>query len=518
MHIHPPSGARREPEGLEVVLVETDDWAEVAASLTGTTGDAPPDAGAAGEGLDEVETPQRRPARHRRRWYAWRSAVAVAVTVLLVVVLNVVEAQRHAARIAALGELAGFLAPQQAPPVETWRLTGHVMGQAGGLVLVSDVAQGQVRAVDPRTGTSRWTLTGEVGSGSARGYCRAVDEAIAAAAAAADPLPASRASDPGVIACLGDPLPPPEGPATSKTVVWFVDAQTGRQVGSHTVEGSLVLADAVERDLVVGSVLPDGRLNIVRVVPGTGDLRWDYTSPDAMFGRDPLMIQSLDRRGDALVVGALSGEVAVSLITGAPLHPEEVTHEPAVHEVTHLSDGGTAIWQPRPDGTSGTGRVVDVLGRRAFALTGPVQRAATRDDSLPQTLVVSSVAGNRLRGVSLDTGRQLWSTETGRASPLVQVLGVMVLGQEDTLTALDLRDGSVLWRTARDPAVRSPGLTDGELVLVPQHAQTGQVLSARTLSDGAEVWRAALPEGTTAVLTVGGRLVAQTSDAVVGLG
>ena len=516
MHTRPSSGARRESEGVEVVLVETDDWAEVAASVTGTTDGVTPDAGAATGVLDEVG-PAPRQARHRRGWYAWRSALAAAVALLLVVVLNVVEAQRHEARIAALGDLAGFLAPQPTAPVETWRVTGRVMGQAGGLVLVSDMAQGQVRAVDPRTGTSRWTLTGEVGSGSARGYCGPVDEAIVAAAAAADPLPAPRASDPGVIACLGDPLPPPEGPATSTTVVWFVDAQTGQQVGSHTVEGSLVLADAVERDLVVGSVLPDGRLNVVRLDPGTGESRWDYTSPDAMFGRDPLMIQSLDRRGDALVVGALSGELAVSLTTGAPLHPEDVAHEPAVRDVTHLSDGGTAIWQPRPDGTSGTGRVVDVLGRRAFGLTGPVRRAATRDDSLPQTLVVSSAAGNRLRGVSLQTGRQLWSTETGRASTLVQVLGVMVLGEQDSLAALDLRDGSVLWTVARDPAVRSPGLTDGELVLVAQPAQDGPVLSARTLSDGAEVWRAALPQGTTAVLPIGGRLVAQTSDAVVGL-
>ena len=517
MRIRPTSGARRDPEGVEVVLVETDDWAEVAASLTGTGRPAQEDPREAADVADDDAAPER-PPRHSRRWYAWRTAAAAVVTVLLVMVLNVVEVRRHEARIAALGELAGFLDPMGAAPVETWRVAGRYAGQAEGMALVSDGDLGQVQALDPLTGSVVWAVTGEAGSGASRGYCTAVDESLTDPTAAAEPLPAPRPSDGDVVACLGDPLPAPEGPAMARAVVWFLDAQTGEQLGSHSVGGSLVLADPVERDLLVGSVMPDGRLTVVRLDPVTGGPRWTYTSPDAMFGRDPLMIQSLDRRGDALVVGALSGEVALSVTTGAPLDPEDVATEPARHEVTYLPDGGTAVWQARPGASSGIGRVVDHDGRRAYGLTGPVQRAGTRDASLPKTLVLESTSGTRLRGVNLRTGRQLWSAEVGPASPLVQALGVMVLGGPEAVQAVDLRDGSILWTADRDPAVASPGLSDGEVVLVAQREDGRQILTARALSDGTEVWRAPLPDGTTSILQVGGRLVAQTGDAVVGLG
>jgi outer membrane protein assembly factor BamB len=154
-------------------------------------------------------------------------------------------------------------------------------------------------------------------------------------------------------------------------------------------------------------------------------------------------------------------------------------------------------------------------------LSGPPLRPSVTDGSDAHVLVVRTAAGDRLRGLNVRTGRIGWTrahpgTSTVRATALVD--GVMLLAGRRTLTAIDVRTGSDLWRTAVDPDAAAGALTDGQVALLPVRADDGVLqLVARRIADGTVVWRGGVPSGTVSLTVVDHHLVASTDDEVIGL-
>jgi hypothetical protein len=204
----------------------------------------------------------------------------------------------------------------------------------------------------------------------------------------------------------------------------------------------------------------------------------------------------------------------------APVRP---TTAPAGTEEEHdLPGDARATWSWAADGSFDRGLVV--VGReRAYALPGPLLLPAVTDGSFPRTLLSTPASGEAVRGIALRTGERLWSwprTDAGGLAATVLVDGVVLLDEGDAVTALDVRDGTLLWRTAVDPSVggdRSP--TDGVVVLLPVPGDAGPHLLAVRIADGTGLWRAPLPPGTTRLAVVDHVLVAGTADGgAVGLG
>jgi outer membrane protein assembly factor BamB len=517
------SGSRTEPEGVEVVLVEGDPLTELARHpvvhghepAPVPWGEVPVDDEDLDE-LDQLEAERPGPPRHPRRWYLVRAAVALALTALVIAVPNVINARMHAADMARLAQLPGFLSPLGAPPTQRWEQPGHLLGEVDGLAVVVDGPGGAIRGVDPVTGTVAWTVGGEAAN-AARGSCFVLDDHYLLTAAVAAPVPTGGAQH-EVIACFGDPPGTVSPSAQSpEATVWFIDATTGETLEPLRVHGPVLISEPVGRDLLTGTVTPDGHLALARYDPRKHSTLWTYTSAGVMFGTDPLMIRAVDRRADAMVITTyLSDTLAISLADGRAVDPVAAEREPRVFETTALPDGMTAVWRDSGSAAPGAGQVTSADGRVLYVLTGPVLRPDSWDGTLAQTLVVGTSDGSRLRGLDVTTGRRLWSTEVGSLYPLVQAMGVMLVGDQSTVSAVDLRDGDVLWSARRENGIFGPGLTDGEVVLVPTREGVDLFLSARDLHDGTERWTATLPRGTTHLVPVGGTLIGETGLTAAG--
>ena len=517
MRLRPASGARRDPEGVEVVLIESDPLVELVRRPAVRGHDLAPDPFDDLADLDEPEEPEPPPPRHPRRWYARRLVVALVVLALAIGVPNVVRARSHAAGMARLATLPGFLLPLSGPLTPRWEVPGRLAGEAAGRAVVVDHEQGVLRGVDPGTGDVAWTLDGEAGRRVTDGYCFTLDDRPTASVRGEDPRPVPGLDQ--VVACFGQPAgleSPVTAPAAS---VEFVDARTGAPLEPFTVQGSVVLSEPLEQHLLIAWATHDGHLSVARYDPRAAGTVWSYTSSAVVFGTDPLMVESIDRRGPYLVVSTFVADpVALTLDDGREVDVDTALREPVWYETVRLPGGRTATWT----GDDGTGRIAagevrDPDGTRAYVLRGPVQRPEVWDGSVPGTVVVGSAEDDRIRGVDLETGRHLWSTAVRAQYPQAQVFGVLVVGGPTTTSAVDLQDGSVLWTDERSSQIFNPGLTDGELVLVPASEEGRSLVTARTLRDGEEAWRSLLPVGTSYLTSVGGRLLAQTGSGVVGL-
>lgn len=244
----------------------------------------------------------------------------------------------------------------------------------------------------------------------------------------------------------------------------------------------------------------------------------------------------LEARGDAERLAVLAADPAVLAEVTAPpaelwradgtpgdVAPARPGVGPAGTEEEHdLLGDGRATWSWAEDGTFDRGLVV-VGNQRAYALPGPLLLPAVTDGSFPRTLLSVPASGATVRGIALRTGDRLWSwsrTDGGSLEATVLVDGVVLLDEGDALTALDVRDGTTLWRTALDPDVegdRTP--TDGVVVLLPVPGDDGPQLLAVRIADGTGLWRAPLPPGTTGLAVVERTLVVATDDGtLIGLG
>ena len=427
------------------------------------------------------------------------AAAIVAVVLVAAIAPGVVAARRAAAGLAELKASPGALTAVEVPPVEQWHAPGRVVGDQAEALLVAGVQDGSLGRLDPASGEPIWAVRSDA---PPFGRCFRMDGAPGQSAA------------PAPVACVTADLDRSTADAAGARVV-VLDPGDGAVTLTVEVQGSLLAAEPLDGDLLVAARLADGGLSVARWDLGTRAPRWEYTSPEPVL---PEAGDAVEIRSESLVIG----DLALDLTTGEARTVKDVRLQPIHLEEYTLPGGERATWQWYADGAYGQGRVVSAHGMRRLVLLGPPLVPALTDGSQASTLV-TTVDGDRIRGLDLRGGSILWSrVYPGVASvrATVQVDGVLILDDATTVTAIDVRTGDDVWSAPIDSEVaRDSALTDGEVLLLPERDTGDDVqLVARRIDDGATLWRTALPTGTVSLSVVDHHLVASTGDEVVGLG
>ena len=455
-------------------------------------------------------------ARRLARRYRRRAMVAAVLALTVAGTTAVVDARQTAARAEAFAARPAVLGETPSAPAVVWRMPGRVVSDQDDVLLVVDGAS--LRAVSPATGEVVWTASDAAGRAASSGGCFPVDESRMPNRAPVDDGTGPR----DLVACVADG--PGSGPAADHTTttaaadVVVVDATTGRTRHTVTTDGALLLAEPAGRDLLLVAAQVDGRVRATRWDLDAGSPRWDSVSPEPVLATG--VVGAVERRPDSVTVASF----AVDLRSGEVLDADAESRRPYPYGEDTLPGGARASWSWYRDGTFRLGRVAGGSSSRPYTLPGPPLLAPVSDGSEGGVLVVRTAAGDRLRGVDLRTGRMRWTRSFPAPSSLralALVDGVLLAGDDGSLTALDVRTGTTLWGTRVDPdATARAAPTDGEVVLLPVRADDGGALQlvATRVVDGTVEWRTELPSGTRRVAVVDHRLVAATDDEVIGLG
>jgi outer membrane protein assembly factor BamB len=449
------------------------------------------------------------PARGRRA-LPW---VAGAAVVGFVVGANLVEAGRDAARVEALAEVPGVLASLAEPVEEQWRAEGSwILTEVGGVLVVEGGAGSGVRGIDSVTGAERWALprSSSEHDVSDPPYCTGGGGPV---------------GHPGeertVLICVQGSRAFLGQPEEVDTTVSVVDPRTGDVSMTLAVEGSVLSTELVEGDPVVVTVDGHGYVDAFRVDAGSGERLWEYRSDYGLAGAFGNRI-TMNAVEDGVLHVVGRGTVAVDLATGEPAVPRPI--EPGFGDgwtnTAGLSGQATVEWTFGPMGEFQSGQVVEEDGTVRFSLPGPPWWPPVHDGSVPDVVVVQGVGPPDLHGLDAHTGEVRWVAEgTALGYPVLQVDGVLVSASGQKATAVDVRDGTVLWTAPVDPSGGSTGLTDGTVVLLQRVEEGETFIAAHGLRDGTEHWRAELPADTFGVMpTMAGSLVAFTGEHLIGLG
>jgi outer membrane protein assembly factor BamB len=453
---------------------------------------------------DEHTAAQARTDR-RRRWTV--SAAGVCAAVLVWIALGViVEARQEAARLETLAESPGILPPLTEPLAPAWTISGAwVSGEAGDLLLVGSSTAGSMRAVDARTGEVRWTY--EPASDTADGsYCSALVEVEADGA----PGPARERRDapPGLLACTWTDYDVDGGGAGfGLSTVDIVSPADGRVLHTLDRKGTVLTLEVHGGDLVAAIASNEGYVQVDRWTMSTWARQWTYRSPEPLLGENLSSFRGFSTGNGVLQVEGQS-VLSLSLETGREVDPAEQPVAPDLN--VPLPDGGTAVWDYGTTGR-GSGRVLDADGSVRFELSGPPLVVPVDDGTDPDVLFVDS-GYHGVLAVDAATGRELWTSSMPNGYPIVQVDGVVVLGDWSSVNAVDVRDGSTLWTSEPDRRVGTDGLSDGDVVLLAGRERGHPYLGAHAIADGTELWRTPLPDGTTWVYATRAGVVVVGTD------
>ena len=455
------------------------------------------------------------PRRLGRRRIAQLAVITVAA-LAVAVGSGVVDARRAAARLAVLVATPSVLAAVTEPPVELWRVPGRLLSADADVLLVAGAQDGSLQRVDPATGEVVWTFASGPDEAPTAGHCVTVGDAEHP-----DPAPGEVGTGPdGLVTCVaygtaGQVLGVDGSPRSRVVVV--AETGQGAVADTFTVEGDLLVVEAMGEDLLVAGLLADGTLSAARWRLDPRMPRWEYTSPQPVL--TGAMGPEIDLGTDALGVG----DVTLDLASGEALDAEEALRASNSPQEYALPGGATATWAWHPDGESGLGAVTTPDGGWGFGLWGPPLVPEITDGSQAGTLVVLTADGDRILGRDLRTGRSRWSLPYEGALPVratALVDDVMLLDDGATVTAIDVRTGGGLWRAQiASDVTQGSALIDGEVVLLPVRDGASAVeLAAVAIADGTLLWRTGTPAGTVSLAVVHHHLVASTGDAVVGLG
>lgn len=440
--------------------------------------------------------------------------VAVAVGVLLVIGAYAVDARMTAAHRAELSALPGVLGTVlDAPLGEVWRLPGQWDAtDVDGTLVLSGWEDGALRGVDPADGRVVWERPPT--SGPDRVFCTVLEAASRTGAPASPGVPLRP-----LALCLETEAGEGDAPTETRGRLVAVDAATGLDAQSITVDGALTFVDVQGEDLLLAWVGPHLRLQVVRWSPWDGGDVWRFdSSADLNPGSELRFGWSVSRTSDGLLVeGAtrllLDLGTGASREAGGPAWARRVVGSAA----WPLPDGGSVEWETSYTGVT-EGRVLDGTGATRFEVQGTPLVTGIDDGTSRSPLLVASSSGQDLSALDPATGRALWEREDAGASRLLLRLGGVALVSDGiSATALSERDGGLRWEADLDGGVTLGPVTDGEVVLLPVDSRPRSALVARRLSDGAVVWTADLPAGARSLDAAAGVVLVRTDEALVAL-
>ena len=158
-------------------------------------------------------------------------------------------------------------------------------------------------------------------------------------------------------------------------------------------------------------------------------------------------------------------------------------------------------------------------GELAGEFDGVSAEPAVSDGTVPDVLLALTPGWGTLRGLDLAQDRTRWTTDLGRARPVLRARGAVLVAGEGTVRSLDLMTGVERWRASPEGVTSVHPVSDGSFVLATGRTRgRPPVLTALSLSDGSVLWRTAMPAGTTSVAVYDGLMVAVGPGRVVGLG
>ncbi|WP_372592933.1 PQQ-binding-like beta-propeller repeat protein [Actinotalea sp.] len=443
----------------------------------------------------------------RRSWppLAWsRLAAAVAVLLAALVVVDGTSGARdHARRLGSTG-LSGSLS---APLVEQWRAeAGEVLGVVGELLLTALPSGAGVLALRLDDGSPSWQ--GPQGLGAC--VLHGLDEA-----AGGLPAPSTVRRDPDgtVVVCTSYT----GSPSGSQERVRVLDPGTGivvLDVPWTSSGGGGTYADG--DGLITYGIDLDSRAIAARWSLRTGLQEWFVTAAERRA------VPRLDAVAHRITVVGESRAV-LDLRTGrlVPQAPADVQAEQTVVLLgpVPLPDGATAVSE---SGAQGASRVAvrEPSGDLRFRRDGSLLVPAVEERGSRSVLLVRRGVG--VTGLDAETGDELWTVQAGSAglprsgvqasvAAVAGLAGLVVLGTEDRVLAVDRRTGAVRWSTGISGR---GGPCDGYRLAVVEEGPDGASLVVLDLDEGTEVRRQALPlTGESSLVALPGGRVAQVGAA-----
>jgi len=305
-----------------------------------------------------------------------------------------------------------------------------------------------------------------------------------------------------------------------------LDSGTGQQVAARDVPSDTVGVAGLGQDLIVTSILADGRADVVRQDAVTGQARWTFRSPEPLGGpgAGPVWLYPNVERGVVVVNGPVTWAFDADGRVLGEWHLQG--GDWAVRggwglDVTVLPDGRFAVGESGGVGLGNDayGTVSATDSRDGFAIPGPVLEPVADDGSASDVLFTRPADGG-MAALDAKTGTPLWSAGRQPWGDALVLDHRLIVIDGRNLKAIDARSGEVLWTVHVAMGNHEQRvLTDGRSVLVPRYeAVRGSVLTAFDPADGRERWTADLPPGANRLVVVHGRLLAMTTQDLVALG
>lgn len=445
--------------------------------------------------------------RRRARW----AGVALVTCVGVVLGAGALVEQRERAALSAVG---GLLHPLPEQPVELWEVRGEWLAQAHDGALLRD-ERGLV-LVDHATGVEIWRVPHEPSD--------------------RDSYYSECGSHESGRGWFGEPTAQPVDRVLCRTVEWVREPDTesiAMDAALHTSIDVVDLADGAVRrlldrpgqpttlDTVDGDIVvvtqERSRTTVTRVDPVTGVVVWEVVHEadeldDAVDAWPPTW-QVSDGTGVLDGPGVLVGiALADGTLTELAERPPFVTERP-------LSLPGTALLRTVWDDPDIRTELVDADGEVRLALDGALYPPNVVD---PRSAVLVLSDFDRLVGIDLATGEELWEESGSAGVPALQVDDVVVVrgvGEGRSTRALDAADGTELWTAGVGDWWSGP-LSDGQVVLLADEEDTRSGLLgpshlvALGLHDGEPRWRVELPGRNARVWVSGGLLMAEGAGLV----
>lgn len=444
---------------------------------------------------------QVRPAERARGERRGRTRRALGGAVALLLVGTVLTAAQTLGRQREAGLVpVASVADLTAPLREVWRIdAGQAPSSAGDVLLVTgrDAHELRVRAHAAVDGTPRWQRAVPRDEASAL-HCRwaagTPRAPLALCQALGGMVPTGRAGglvqDPGSLLVL--------------------DVRDGSVLARHPLPRTHLALDTVDGAVLLAR--RDGtRVRVERVDPVTLAPAW--TASVGVPTGVPTRSVLLDSGGGRV---ALRLGPAVTLLDAAT--GERLASWPSPgsgRAVVHLAPHGA--------GVSATGSTWPASrwlhGDGVLELAGTITEPGLSDGSRPDVVLVTPPWGASVRGVAVADGRVLWSYDDGPRRPVVRHEGVVVLAGGDELRAVDLATGDPRWEVTVPDLFAVHDVTDGTFVLFTGRTLgVGPTVSAISLRDGSLLWRVPMPPGGRTLTAVDDRVLAVGAGVVIGLG